>query len=187
MKVSVGVSRRHVHLCKKTCLKLFGSADLPVRNPLKQPGQYASTLTVDLESHGEEIEHVRVCGPLRKYDQIELAKEEADLLKMNPPVRKSGDLKGSLPITLVGPNGKVSLKEGTIMAERHIHMDFKAAKKMGFKDKELVSVRRGKEEIFTAKIKIENPSFTELHIDTHEEIIYDLHQGEEVDIFKIMR
>jgi propanediol utilization protein len=184
MRITVGVSRRHVHLSKKTCKELFGSYTLPIRNPLNQPGQYASTLTVDLKWKDKVIPHVRICGPIRKYDQVEVAKEEADELNVNPPVRQSGDLKGSLPITLVGPKGEVTIKEGLIMAGRHVHIDSKEAKNLCLKNKEVVAIYKNRKELFKAQIKIENPSFTELHIDTHEEIIYDLHQGDEVEVYK---
>ena len=184
MIITVGVSRRHIHLCKQTCKKLFGSTSMPIRNPLNQPGQYASTLTVDLSWHGKVLEHIRVCGPIRKYDQVELAKEEADYFDINPPIRKSGDLKGTPPITLIGPKGEKTIKTGVIMAERHIHMDPKEAKRLSLKDREEVKVYKNNKALFKAKIKIENPSFTELHIDTHEEIIYDLHQGDGVEVRK---
>ena len=184
MKITVGVSNRHVHLCKKTLKKLFGSLDMPIRNPLNQPGQYASTLTVDLKWNDNVINHVRVCGPIRKYDQVEISKTEADFFKVNPPVRKSGDLKGSLPIEIIGPMRTVTIKSGLIMAERHIHITKKEAKKLSLKDKEEVAIYKNNEEIFKARIKVEDPSFTELHIDTYEEIIYDLHQGDEVEVYK---
>lgn len=184
MKIKVGVSKRHVHLCKKTCKELFGTTELPIRNELKQPGQYASTLTVDLKWHDNIISHVRVCGPIRKYDQAEISEDDAKILKVKPPVRKSGDLNGSLPITLVGPKNEVTIKSGLIIAQRHVHIDSKKAKNALLKDGEEVAIYQGRKEILRAYVKIENPSSTELHIDTHEEIIYDLHQGDGVEVYK---
>ena len=45
MIVPVGVSKRHAHISREVALILFGSDKLPVRNNLKQPGQYASERT----------------------------------------------------------------------------------------------------------------------------------------------
>lgn len=183
MIIPVGVSKRHVHLNEETCIKLFGSAELPIRNPLNQPGQYASTLTVDLEWEGNVIEHVRVVGPIRPYNQIELSDDECDILKVNPPSRQSGDLERSLPINLIGPKGRVELNEGLIKAERHIHITPETLKDLHLEDKQEVKVYRNNQFIFTAKLKLSKPGFNELHIDTVEEKIYDLHQGEEVTFY----
>ena len=72
MKIKVGVSNRHVHLTKEDYEKLFPGKTLEKRNDLNQVGEFASTDTVDLYYNGKTIEHVRVLGPFRKYNQIEL-------------------------------------------------------------------------------------------------------------------
>ena len=184
MIVPVGVSKRHVHLNRETCIRLFGSDELPVRNELTQPGQYASTLTVDLEWNGKILEHVRVVGPIRDYNQIELSEDECNYFGVNPPARQSGDLDNSLPINMIGPKGKVNLSSGLIKAERHIHMTVETAKEQGLVNKESVEVYKDGKYLFNAIIKITVPAFNELHIDTVEENIYDLHQNEEVDFRK---
>ena len=184
MKIPVGVSKRHVHLNEEACIKLFGSNEMPVRNPLNQPGQYASTLTVDVEWDGKVIEHVRVVGPIRDYNQIELSNDECLVLGVNPPARQSGDLFDSLPINLIGPNGKVELDKGLIKAERHIHMTPNIAQELNLANKEEVEVFRNGSFIFNAIIKISDPGYNEIHIDTVEEREYDLHQGEIVEFKK---
>ena len=184
MIVPVGISKRHVHLDNDTCIKLFGNTEMPVRNPLNQPGQYASTLTVDLEWNGKIIEHVRVVGPIRKYNQVELSEEECNILGVNPPARQSGDLDDSLPINIIGPNGKVSISNGLIKAERHIHMTPETMKELNLQNKESVEVYRNNEYLFNAIIKLSDPGFNELHIDTVEEKEYDFHQGEEIEFRK---
>lgn len=184
MNIFIGVSRRHVHLNRYTCKKLFGTSKMPIRNSLNQPGQFASTLTVDLKWNDSIIEHVRVCGPIRKYNQVEISTDEAQILNVDPPARQSGDLEGSLPITLIGPKGEITLKKGLIRAEKHIHMSKKEAKKYKLKNKELVSIKKDNKILFQARMKLEKESFTELHIDTYEEKLYDLHQGEEVELIK---
>jgi len=184
MKIPVGVSKRHVHLNTETCIILFGSDKIPIRNKLTQPGQYASTLTVDLEWEGNVIEHVRVVGPIRKYNQIEVSDEECQILGVEPPERQSGDLNGSLPINLIGPCGKVNLSNGLIKAERHIHMTEVTAEEQNLINKEEVEVYHNNEFMFNAIIKITNPAYNELHIDTVEEKYFNLHQNEEVEFKK---
>ena len=184
MIIPVGVSKRHVHLNEETFKELFGVTELPVRNELNQPGQYASTLTVDLKWDDKVIEHVRIVGPLRSYNQIELSLDECEYFGVNPPLRQSGDLEGSLPITIVGPLKEITLDNGLIRAERHIHMDPKTAEELSLGQYEEVEVYKDNNYLFNAKIKILDPSFIEIHIDTVEEKIYDLHQGNEVEFKK---
>ena len=184
MIVPVGVSKRHAHISREVALILFGSDELPVRNDLKQPGQYASTKTLNLKWGNNIIEHVRVCGPIRNYNQIELSKDDADYLGINPPTRKSGDLKESSPIIIFTDEAEIKLKKGAILAQRHVHMGEKEAAELGFSNDEVVNVYKDNKYLFDAHIKIEPMSFIELHIDTNEEIIYDLHQDCEVEIRK---
>ena len=181
MIIPVGVSKRHVHITKETCLKLFNTDHLEERNPLNQPGQFASTSTVDLKLGDKIINHVRVVGPLRKYNQIELDRNTASEIGINPPVRQSGDLADSLSITIAGPNGEVETN-GVIVAERHIHMSEEDANKYHLQNHELIKVYKNDKYLFDAHIKIGN-FVNELHIDTEEEIIYDLHQDSEVEIY----
>lgn len=181
MKVTLGVSKRHVHLTEETYKILFGEEPLVKRNDLGQPLQFASTSTVDLVYNNHTLEHVRVIGPLRKYNQIELSESDAKILEINPPRRQSGDLDGSLPITLVGPLGNVDLASGAILAERHIHMEPKMAKVMGVKDKDLMHVYKNNKYLFDSSIKISDPGALEIHIDTDEAIEYNLETGDELD------
>lgn len=184
MIIPVGVSKRHVHITKETCLKLFNTDHLEERNPLNQPGQFASTSTVYLKLGDKIINHVRVVGPIRPYNQIEISQTEADYFGVNPPRRQSGDLENSLSITLVGPCGEVNLDSGLILAERHIHMDPETAKKLDLVNKEIVNVYQNDKLIFDALIKISDPAYVEIHIDTDEEVEFDLHQNDEVEFKK---
>lgn len=187
MLVPVGVSKRHVHLDNDTCIKLFGTNEMPVRNPLNQVGQFASTLTVDLEWNGNIIEHVRVVGPIRDYNQIEISLDECKILGVNPPARQSGDLDNTFPINIIGPCGKVSLDSGLIKAERHIHLTKESLEKEGLNNKEKVAVFHNGRYLFDAIIKLSIPGYDELHIDTVEEKEYDLHNNDIVEFKKYIR
>ena len=116
MKVSIGVSNRHVHLTREHFKILFGEGkELEKRNDLTQPGQFASTSIVTIKTDKSEIENVRVLGPFRAYTQVEISKTDDYKLGLNPPIRDSGNLKGSSPITIIGPSGVVDLEEGCII------------------------------------------------------------------------
>ena len=49
MKISVGISNRHVHLNKDDYQLLFGDIPLSKRNDLKQPGMFACNETVSIK------------------------------------------------------------------------------------------------------------------------------------------
>ena len=117
------------------------------------------------------IENVRILGPVRKASQVEVSATDAIKLGMNVPVRESGDVAGSAPIAIVGPKGAVYLKEGCIVAMRHIHMSPKDAQAAGVKDGDIVSVKADNERgtIFNqVKIRVDDSFTLEMHIDTDE-------------------
>ena len=91
MKISIGVSLRHIHLNKEDYNVLFDSP-ITEKESLNQPGQYAANETVTLESKNRKIENVRIIGPCRNYTQVEISRTDAYYLKINPPVRESGNL-----------------------------------------------------------------------------------------------
>ena len=145
--VQVEVSARHVHLSEQDFEVLFGQGKtLTPKRELSQIGQYLSEERVTLIGPKGEKKNVAVLGPLRKDTQIELSKSDCVMLGINAPVRESGDIKGSAPITIVGPVGTLQLDEGVIIAHKHVHVPEKVAKELGYKDKERVSV-----EIFTER------------------------------------
>lgn len=181
MKLSVGVSNRHVHLTKDVWKALFGNEEIVVRNELSQPGQFASTSTVDIKVFDKVINHVRVVGPLRDYNQIEIMESDAKYFGINPPRRQSGDLDGSLGVCLIGPCGIVNLESGLIMADAHVHMSFEDSMKYSFNNKDVLNIVKNGTILFEAKVKVSDGAFLELHIDKDEEALYNLHTGDLVD------
>lgn len=170
MKVSIGVSNRHVHLTQKHLNILFGDQyELEKKKDLTQPGQFSSTDLVTIKTDKSEISNVRVLGPVRNYTQVEISKTDAYKLGLNPPIRNSGDLKGSSPITLIGPKGTIDLEEGCIIATRHIHILPDQVKIYGLEGKEKVNVKLFGEKggiITNVYLKISDEAFFELHLDT---------------------
>lgn len=182
MEISIGVSNRHVHLTKEHLEVLFGKGfELKNLKNLHQPTNFVSDSFVTLKTEKDVIEHVRVLGELRGYTQIEISRTDAYKLGINPPVRDSGDLAGSTPITLVGPNGEVNLNEGCIIATRHIHITPSQMKEFGFEGKEEVSVKLPGEKggiIDHVHLKVSELSYFELHLDTDDANAHLIKEGD---------
>lgn len=188
LKVPIGVSGRHAHVSREDLDVLYGEGyQLTSIKELSQPGQFAAQETVDLVTEKGTFKNVRILGPVRKQSQVEIALTDAVKLGIKPPVRDSGDLKGSPGVTLVGPKGSVQMPEGVIAACRHIHMTPADAANMGLQDKEVVQVRCGSERglIFDQVLVRVSPSYQlEMHIDTDEGNAGMVKTGEMVEIIK---
>ncbi len=182
---TIAISNHHVHLTKEVYAKLFDEP-LSIKRPLNQIGEFASFQTVTIKSPTASIEHVRVIGPLRKYNQVEISRTDAILLGLNPPVRQSGDLEDSETITLVGPKGEVTLENACIQAERHVHMNPAKAAELGLKHEDLVKlkVENDKGGIMEAFVKVSDNGFYEIHIDKDDANCFMLNTGDEVEIEK---
>ena len=186
--VPVGVSARHVHLTQEHVEVLFGEGYQLTKKKDLMGGQFASNETVTIVGIKlRAIENVRVLGPVRKASQVEISSTDALKLGIKAPIRESGDVQGSAPIALVGPKGALYLKEGCIVAMRHIHMSPADALAAGVHDGDIVSVKADNERgtIFNqVKIRV-NPSFTlEMHIDTDEANASKIATGDTVTIIK---
>lgn len=155
-KIITEVSARHCHLSQKHLGKLFGyDYQLNVLKPISQPGQYAAKETVVFKTKGGTIDRLRILGPVRGATQVELSQTDAYHLKIKPPIRLSGDLKGSLGGVLIGPKGSVKIAEGVIIAQRHIHADPSMAKKLGLKNGQEVSVKiSGEREVIFNRVAV---------------------------------
>lgn len=171
-KIPVGISNRHIHLTKEDLETLFGVGyELTPIKDLSQPGQYACKEQLTLIGPSmRPIEGVRVLGPLRRRSQVEISVTDSYVLKVKPPVRESGDLDGSAPITIVGPKGVLQLKEGCIIANRHIHMSPDDAARFGVKDGDYINVDAfggtKKTRWYDVQIRVSDKFRLEMHIDT---------------------
>jgi len=171
--IPVAISARHVHLKQETVEKLFGPGyRLTERNPLSQPGQFAANETVDLVGPKRTIKGVRILGPTRSINQVEIARTDEFYLGMDAPVRASGDIENTPGIRLVGPEGHVDLEDGVICAWRHIHMTPDDAEHFGVEHKDVVEVRidsDGRDLVFGDVLVRVSPRYKlEMHIDTIE-------------------
>jgi acetate kinase len=170
--IPVGVSVRHVHLTRADCDLLFGAGyELTERRPVSQPGQFVCRETVDLVGPKGEIERVAIINPLRQQTQVELARTDAIVLGVNPPLRESGKLEGTPGLTLRGPKGSVAIAHGVILAQRHVHMHPDDAKRIGVKDKDIIRVRvdGDRETVFgDVVVRVSDQFALDMHLDTDE-------------------
>lgn len=188
MQVPAGISVRHIHLEREHVERLFGPGHrLVVKKQLSQPGQFACEEVLDVTGPKGTISRVRVLGPERRQTQVEVAFSDARALGVTPPVRASGDLKGTPGIRLTGPYGQVDLTEGVIIADRHIHMTPADAARFGVSDQELVRVlvdgiKGGSMD--RVRIRVSDSSALDFHIDTDDGNAFMLTQGQMVTVAK---
>ena len=187
-RIPVNISVRHIHLCKDDLRTLFGVEELSSMRELYQPGAFAAKEAVALVGPKMRmLEKVRVLGPLRNSSQVELAKTDAIYLGVDAPLRLSGDIKGSAPITIVGPKGLVQLEEGCIRAMRHMHLSPREAEQYGLQDGDRVKIRMGGPSAVTFEnvvVRISEGLRLEVHLDTDEGNVADVHCNQEVEIIK---
>lgn len=187
MLITVGVSARHVHLSSDVYEKLFTDKLEKLRN-LDQPGQFAAKQMVSIKTDGGQIDNVRIVGPLRDYNQVEISRTDSYKLKVEPPVRNSSDLEGSLPITIIGPKGEVYLDKGLILANRHIHLTKEDALKYELDGISDVAVRINGEKSGILKnvyLKIQDNASLRLHLDTDDANAFGIKTDDEVEVIKI--
>ena len=168
--VPLEASGRHVHVTKEQALTLFGHPLTPKR-PLSQPGQYLANERVTVVGPKGEFQTVAVLGPERKEAQVEISLTDGRTLGIDPPVRLSGQVKGTPGVKLVGPQGTVDLAEGVIAAQRHIHMSPADAARMGVEDKQVVRLQTytSRPLIFGDVVVRISPDFrTRVHLDYDE-------------------
>ena len=160
-------------MTKETLEVLFGKGyELTVKKELSQPGQFASNERVTVVGPKKELAGVSILGPCRSADQVELSATDARSVGIAAPIRESGDVKGSGACKLVGPAGEVELKEGVIVAKRHIHMTPEDAEKFGVKDAQIVKVAINTAErslVFGDTVVRVSPKYAlAMHVDTDE-------------------
>lgn len=180
--IPIAVSARHLHLSAATFVQLFGAAATPTKyKDISQPGQYACMEKVNLIGPRNRIDGVRLLGPLRSVDQIEISRTDEFKLGVDAPIRDSGQVEGSAPVTLEGPAGTVHLKEGLICARRHIHMHPDDAGRFGVSDKDVVEVvvSGGPRDLAFGDVlvRVSEKYALEMHIDTDEANAAELNSG----------
>ncbi|MDC7227099.1 MAG: phosphate propanoyltransferase [Spirochaetales bacterium] len=185
-KVPIARSDIHIHLKPSDIDILFGKEHklTNIKN-LTIPGNYACSETVRVTGPSGFIDGVVVVGPARPYSQVEVSITNALTLGIQPPVRLSGNLKDSETLKIEGPAGSIELKQGVIVAARHIHMHSKDADKLGLKSGDVVKVRVPGPRALTFEnvaIKAGDDQALEMHVDFDEGHAAGIEDFQEVDL-----
>ena len=138
--VELEASGRHVHVTREQAMALFGHSLTPAR-PLSQPGQFLAKERLTVAGPKGEFRQVAVLGPERKAAQVEISLTDGRQLGLTPPVRLSGDVENSPGCRLIGPAGEITIGQGVICAQRHIHMTPEDAARFGVADKQTVKLQ----------------------------------------------
>lgn len=186
--VPVGISNRHLHLCREHADKLFGEGyELKPFKDLYQPGYYAAQERVLIVGKRRCIDDVRILGPLRPNSQVELSQTDAILVGLNLGLAESGIDPVSQPVLLVGPKGQVLLPGGkgggAYMARRHVHFDPVEAAALGLKDGDLVEclIDGSRPTIYCdVVVRLKSGWIPEIHLDTDEANAAGIQNGQMV-------
>jgi acetate kinase len=182
--IPVAISARHVHLSREHIDALFGAGyELTPKKDLTQPGQYACVERLTLVGPKSELSRVGIIGPERSKTQVEISRTDEFALGIDAPIRMSGDIAGSAGLTLRGPAGEVTLVEGVIQSQRHIHMTPEDAARYGVAHKDIVEVAidsDGRDLVFgDVVVRVKSSYKLEMHVDTDEGNAADLARADE--------
>jgi putative phosphotransacetylase len=169
----VNVSARHCHVSQEALDALFGKGhQLQPLKMLYQEGAFAAEECVTLIGpKSRVISNLRILGPCRPLNQVELAYTDAITLGFDIPLRISGDIKDTPGCMLMGPKGFFELKEGVIRAMRHVHMNINDAACYGVKQGDKMKLRIGGEcggTLDNILVRVDKSFKLEVHIDTDE-------------------
>jgi putative phosphotransacetylase len=169
----VNVSARHCHLTVEAVEALFGKGHrLTVQKDLYQEGYFAAKEMVTLIGpRSRIISNLRILGPCRTLNQVELAFTDAIALGFEVPLRLSGDVKGTPGCMLMGPAGFFEMTEGVIRARRHVHLSPADAEFYQVKHGEAMRLKVGGDCGVTFDkilIRVDPKVRLEVHLDTDE-------------------
>jgi putative phosphotransacetylase len=169
----VNISARHCHLTPQAVETLFGKGrTLTPKKWLYQKDQFAAEESVTLIGpRSRVISNLRILGPCRDLNQVELALTDAIALGFDIPVRQSGKIAGTPGCMLMGPAGFLEMPEGVIRAAPHVHMHPDDAAFYGVKPGDFMKLRVGGPCAVTFDrllVRVDPEFKLEVHIDTDE-------------------
>jgi putative phosphotransacetylase len=169
----VNVSARHCHLSQETVELLFGTGhQLTPWKGLYQEGQFAAKESLTLIGpRSRVISNLRILGPCRSFNQVELAYTDAIALGFDIPLRLSGKIEGTPGCMLMGPAGFFEMKQGVIRALRHVHMHPQDAEFYRVNNGDEMRLKIGGPCALTLEsmlVRVDESVKLEVHIDTDE-------------------
>lgn len=186
MKIVLGVSARHVHLTRDTIDILFGKDyQLTKLKDLKQLGQFAANEKVEVIGPKSSFATVRILGPERSKDQVELSVSDCIKIGVEPIVRDSGKHEGTKGVIIRGPKGEVVIDKGVLVAARHVHISSETAKKEGIKDGDILKATiPGPREVIFGNVlaRVDETYVDEFHLDTDEANASLAKNGQEIEL-----
>ncbi|MBQ8305620.1 MAG: phosphate propanoyltransferase [Blautia sp.] len=173
VKIPIETSARHIHLSREDFEVLFGPGkELHFVKELSQPGQYLCEERLTVRGPKGRFENMAILGPFRSRSQVEVSLTDTRQLGLPGVIRQSGDIAGTPGCTLIGPMGEFEMKEGVIVAKRHIHMTPDEALVLRVRDNDQVFVLTksyGRTVIYADVVVRVNRSFRlAMHVDTDE-------------------
>lgn len=182
----VNVSARHIHLSQPHVEALFGAGyQLSRSKDLMQPGQFAAHETVAVIGPKGGFPKVRVLGPARGDTQLEISLTDSRSLGLDVPIRLSGNIIGTPGVTLEGPNGRIQIPRGVIVAARHIHLGQADAERFGVGHGQKVRIRTLGARPLTFDdviVRVDQRFVPEMHVDTDEANAGAIRDGDLVEI-----
>lgn len=185
----VNVSARHCHLTPEAVETLFGKGrTLTPMKSLYQKDQFAAQESVTLIGpRSRVISNLRILGPCRNLNQVELAFTDSIALGFDIPVKRSGDIAGTPGCMLMGPAGFLRLDQGVIRASPHVHMHPDDAAFYKVKAGDFMRLRVGGPCSVTFErllVRVDPEFKLEVHIDTDEGNACQLEPGVPVELLK---
>ncbi|MBC8105003.1 MAG: phosphate propanoyltransferase [Anaerolineae bacterium] len=185
----VNVSARHVHVTQPDLEILFGAgARLTQAKDLYQQGEFASEQLVTLVGPRQRlIPNVRILGPTRNYTQVELSYTDGVYLGIDLPLRVSGEHADTPGITILGPRGALTLQQGVVRAQRHVHMSKDDLAHFGVRDGDEMTLKiDGACGVTFNHVRVRHHPHVilEVHIDTDEGNACDLESATRIELIK---
>ena len=128
---------------------------------------------------GVSARHAHLCR-----EHMDILFGEGSELHVKKPIGQPGQF-ASEGAKLIGPKGELKLKEGIIIAARHVHLYPETAEKYGLKDGDIVDIQTEGERSVTLHnvlVRAGVKHADEVHIDTDEANACNLGSGVMVNI-----
>lgn len=186
MKIVLGVSARHVHLTREAMDVLFGKGyQLTKFKDLKQLGQFAANEKVEVEGPKGSFKTVRILGPERSKNQVELSVSDCIKIGVKPVLRDSGKHNDTVGAKIIGLKGEITIESGVLVAARHVHISVATAKKEGIKDGDILQVTvPGDRNVIFGNVlaRVDDTYVDEFHLDTDEANASLAYDGQEIEL-----